>query len=155
MFCLKTIIALKIDKFLKKQKMIMIMKKWVLLTLLLLLAACTVKTIKTNEPQAEEKPIITTNTTEPVKTSSTNLPEFKIIQSYAKRSPPSINGTVKNIGKAEGDVKITARVLYAGVVAAENTQIIQNIKPEEEAKFGISITTTAQWTSYSVAAEII
>ncbi len=82
-------------------------------------------------------------------------PAFKIVQDFAKKSPPSVNGTVKNIGNGTGDVKITAQVYYAKVIASERTQTIENIEPEEEVKFGIPFDTTVQWTSYGIVAETI
>ncbi len=126
-------------------------KRWILATLfLLLLSACASKQIV--QEQSAQRPI---NTEQP-KTVDITLPaEFKITSQYGVRFPASINGTVKNIGKGAGSVKIIGRVYYSGNVATERSQIIENIKPDEEVKFGIPIDKTVQWDGYSVVTEKI
>jgi hypothetical protein len=131
------------------------MKKVLVIAVLFLfmLAACkpTVSIQQTSpEPSATTEP---SAAQVPVKTKY--APEFTVIQSYAKRYPPAINGTVKNTGNATGSVKLTARVYYAQVVSSEKIATYRDVKPEETRSFAFSIEQTTQWTSYSVIAETI
>lgn len=129
------------------------MKKWVFLVALLFLLACTTKTIipvdqkVTTEQTAAQEVQTTAN--------HSGIAAFKITQSQARRAPPTINGTVKNIGTATGSVKIIARVYYASVVSAEKTQIIEDIKPDETKRFNFDVDPSAQWGSYTAIAEKI
>jgi len=133
------------------------MKKWwVAFTLLVLLAGC-VKTVPVNEAPkvTETEATAGTAATSPAESSaSTASPaKFKIINEFGFRNPPSINGTVKNIGNSTGNVKIIARVLYAGVISAENTETINDMKPGDTANFGIPFDKTTQWTAFKIVLE--
>jgi hypothetical protein len=82
-------------------------------------------------------------------------PNFKIIKQTAIRNPPTIIGSVRNEGNGTGTAKITARVYYAKVVSDEKIITIENIKPEQEVDFNISVSPEAQWVSYSLTAEAV
>lgn len=136
------------------------MKKMVMFALILiLLQACSAKEVIRLEdsqkaaPQERTAMPVANETAPTAKTASNLMPEFKIMSEYGKRSPPSINGTIRNIGNATGDAKITAKVYYAGVIASERTATVNNIKVGEDAKFGIGFDKTTVWNSYKLSAE--
>lgn len=136
------------------------MKKLVMLLLLLILfQACSkaeiIRLEESSKAAPEERvPIAVANeTVQSTAQTAKLMPEFKITSGYGKSSPPSINGTIKNIGNGTGDAIVTATVYYARVIAAERTAIIKNIKAGEDAKFDISFDKTTIWNSYKLTAE--
>ncbi len=123
-----------------------------ILTLFLVaLTACSTTVSQVQQPvqQQVNAPAVTGNVT------TIHLkPEFKLISDHGLRNPPTISGTVKNIGEGDGSVRVTASVLYAGLISSAGSQVI-DINSGKEANFSISIDKTAQWTSYKITLESI
>lgn len=118
------------------------------LILLLVIAACTTATVVKLVNESKEEPVIE----EPIKVISTA--EFKILKHYGSRNPDSINGTVKNIGKGPGDVKIVVKVYHAQKVVHETSLIIKDIAKDEERGFELLLD-GFKWVSYTITAEKI
>lgn len=131
-------------------------KKILLLILLALLVVFTWYSTTTTKPSVE--------TTQPGKQANTNpsviiapvgTAKFKITREEAIRNPPTINGTVKNIGNITGNVRVTGRVFYGGVVSDEKYVILEDIKPGQEANFTLKMSRTAQWIAYNISIAMI
>ncbi len=125
------------------------MKKIMFITLvvsMLILSGCSqaAKIEQTETPDSNEKPDMV-----PINKTA----EFKITKQSATRYPPSVNGTIKNIGLGRGSLTVIARVYYAGSVSSEALQSFENIKPDEEVRFDMPIDEVALWTSYGVILE--
>ena len=119
-----------------------------LIVSMLILTACS-QAVKIDQPTNKSVDVVE----KPVMIDVNKTAEFKITKQSATRFPPSVNGTIKNIGLGRGSVTAIARVYYAGTVSTEAMQTLENIKPDEEVRFDIPINTVALWTSYSVVLE--
>ena len=117
-----------------------------ILAIFLLLVACAPKEV----PQpAPPQPSEAANTV----TVSLNA-KFKISNELAKRSPATVYGSIKNIGNATGNAKVTARIFYAKVIVDEKTQVINNVEPGKEANFSMAMDPKDQWTSFKTSVEV-
>ncbi len=128
------------------------MKKLVIIALLIFLAACTSKVYEEEQPAVQE-PAVQNETPEEEPVYVPGEPEFRMISHYGVRNPPSINGSLINVGKGTGDVKITVKLYYAQVISSEKTEIIKGISPKETIKFGIALDKITQWEGYTITAE--
>lgn len=124
---------------------------------MLILAACS--TITTVQKVEYLKPTSTDNTAvqEVKEVQKAQVgPSFVVRKQTGVRytDPPKIVGTVLNNGTGVGNAKITGKIYYGGVIAYENSVIVENIQPEKEVPFEIPVNKSVQWTSYTAIAEV-
>ena len=128
----------------------------ILLILALLLAACSnVEIIDLKVVQQVGQQIELLNITEQEPVDLNLTPEFMITREFGTRNPPSINGTIKNVGNRTGSVNLTAKVFYTGVIVSAKTVTIEDVKIDEEIGFAIPFGREIIWDGYVLIMDII